>query len=131
MKATDRRTCGNCACFARMKPDGSITDDETAQPVCRRTPPGGRLARVEMPVLKDGQPVLDRFDRPRMEAREVLQIGYSPTDPTAVCFDGWRPSGTLPGSRWELDAMLADLDPIMAHLLQATGFRPPPASNAN
>jgi len=124
MKATERRTCQNCACFARMRPDGSITDDETAQPVCRRTPPGGRLARVEVPVIHNGEPVLDKFQRPRMEAREVLQIGYSPTAPDAVCYDGWRPLGTAPGARWELDVMMADFEPMFAQLMGMTGLHP-------
>ncbi len=96
----DVRTCGNCACFARMMPDGSVVStSEAAQDtasVCRRTPPGGRYERREVPVVRDGAPVIDR-GRPRMEARQVLQIGYPPTVDTAVCWDGWRPLGTKPG----------------------------------
>lgn len=96
------RTCRNCACFARQKPDGTIMppDDEEYMGICRRMTPGGRFARVELPVLKDGEPVLNRAGKPQLEVRNVLQIGYPPVIPEAVCFDGWRPEGTEPGARW-------------------------------
>jgi len=94
------RVCGNCACFARMLPDGTVV--ETTEPgqdhatVCRRDPPAARFERREVPVIRDGAPVMDR-GRPRMEARQVLQIGYRPMTETATCYDGWRKLGTLPG----------------------------------
>jgi hypothetical protein len=104
------RTCANCACFAYMLPDGSVLDsseqpapDALAPPgtVCRRSTPGAQQRRMDVPVHdpQNGSPVLDRQGRQRMESRLVMQIGYPFTLPTAVCFDGWRPLGTLPGER--------------------------------
>lgn len=97
------RSCSNCACFARMTPDGSLAEPSTtlegAQPVCRRSPPNGRYQLMDIPVFdpKTGAPVLDKQDRQRVERRNVLQIGYPPVVPSAVCWDGWRPTGTEPG----------------------------------
>lgn len=96
------RTCANCACFAHMKPDGTIVADGAAgyQTVCRRNVPGARAVRVEVPRILDGKPVLDRIGRPVMEPASAFQYGYQPTPADAVCFDGWRPAGTLPGDDW-------------------------------
>jgi hypothetical protein len=92
------RTCANCACFARMKPDGSIVPGESEyQTVCRRHAPGARQVTIDVPVMKDGQPVLDGRQRPRIERVAAFQFGYQPTAPELVCFDGWRPIGTPPG----------------------------------
>jgi hypothetical protein len=91
--------CGNCACFARISIESGTVlarDDETGMPVCRRQTPGGRFVRAEVPVIHDGKPVIDR-GKPRLEAKQVLQVGYPPVLPDWVCWDGWRPQGTRPG----------------------------------
>lgn len=102
------RTCSNCACFARMQPDGSVLlgpppPDETAigQPVCRRITPNGRYSLHDVPLFdpKTGAPINDARGRQRVERRNVLEIGYPPVVPEAVCFDGWRKLGTEPGER--------------------------------
>lgn len=98
------RSCANCACFARMRQDGSIAPPDSAladaQPICRRFPPQARQARVGVPVLdRNGQPVRDAKGGVRTEPKAVMMMGYPPVIPTAVCYDGWRPLGTLPGER--------------------------------
>ncbi len=115
------RTCVNCACFGRMAPDGSMTNSHSdTVPVCRRNPPGARQQRVEVPVLQDGHPVMDR-GRPRMTAQQAIVIGYPATAPEATCFDGWRPPGTLPGVRWETQRMLEGFMPMFEKALVQSG----------
>jgi hypothetical protein len=119
------RICANCACFSAMTEKGEIIDpasNSEAMRVCRRNPPGGRMVRVEAPVHdpKTGAPVIDR-GRPRLQAKQVLQIGYQPTIETASCFDGWRPLGTLPGERWETQRMLGGFLPFLQKALIQAG----------
>jgi hypothetical protein len=98
MDQQNERTCANCACFARMKPDGMIVDTEwDSHPVCRRSPPGARQVQVDVPITKDGLPVFDPKGKPRTERVQAFQFGYQPIAPELVCFDGWRPKGTKPG----------------------------------
>lgn len=113
---TTTRTCATCACSQAISlTDGSVqaTKPQTAADminalgspavglVCRRNPPNGRQVRAQRPVMmmKDGvpTPVTDRNGRPRLEEVQEMQIGWGATGPAAVCFDGWRPEGTLPG----------------------------------
>lgn len=116
------RMCANCACFAAMTPEGDVLDPDTApaelQRVCQRSTPGGRMARVEVPVFdpKTGAPVMRRAGEQRTEARQVLQIGYPPTVATARCFDGWRPLGTLPGENYKLANVERVLLPMCAQI---------------
>jgi hypothetical protein len=83
-----------------MRPDGSIVEKDPApelQTVCRRNPPGARQVHVDVPVMRDGQPIMDGKGKPRTERMLGFQYGYQPTAPELVCFDGWRPAGTKPG----------------------------------
>lgn len=109
------RQCCNCACFARMLPDGQVVSPHEATHegmlICQLETPASRLGHKEIPVLKDGQPVMDR-GRPRMERVQVVEIGYKPVTPGATCFKGWRPVGTLPGDNWQLQRLL----PMVAEL---------------
>lgn len=118
------RTCANCACFAGMLEDGNIVDI-TARPeamrVCRRNPPGARYQRVEVPVMHNGAAVVIK-GVPRMEAKQVLQIGFPPTIETATCWDGWRPAGTLPGVRWESQRMIEAFLPMLEKALVQSGI---------
>lgn len=134
------RRCENCACFARMTMDGSILEPDAPTPekeqvftVCRRLTPGGRQVRTEVPAFnpQTGAPIMDpRTNKQRMEMGTVMQIGYPHTLPTAVCYDGWRPLGTLPGDNFTLTDWQATVMPM---LRQAFGiaFAPtlPPASD--
>lgn len=101
------RTCANCACYTLMAPDGSILEKSDNLPhgtmtVCRLRPPGARPVRVELPMTdREGKPLLRRDGSPQTQAREVMQIGYPATVPSATCFEGWRALGTVPGSRQE------------------------------
>lgn len=122
----DLRNCSNCACFAGMLEDGTVIDPATnpdAMRVCRRNPPGGRMVRVEVPVYdpKTGAPVMDR-GKPRMQAKQVLQIGYQPAVEHGVCFDGWRPLAVLPGVRWESQRMVEGLLPFLQKALVQSGI---------
>lgn len=95
------RTCGNCACMARMLPDGRIVDDgRSGHPVCRRSTPGARYVPVQRAVIVNDQPQLDARGRPRMESVQELQIGYPPVTESATCWDGWRPLHVPPGERY-------------------------------
>lgn len=111
-------TCANCACFAHMLPDGTVLPRDSTrqegQTVCRRSPPGGRWARVEVPVYDQatGEPLMRRPGVPRLEAKQVLEIGYPPAVPGGVCFDGWRPVETRPGE----NAHLREVLPMLAEL---------------
>jgi len=100
------RRCANCACFVYMSPDGTVgADPSIGQPVCRRNPPMGRYTNADVAVFDaKGEPVLDRAGRPRVERRQVLQLGYPPVLADGVCFDGWRPAETLPGELWPWSA---------------------------
>lgn len=111
------RTCANCACFAHMLPDGTVlaSDSKRAegQTVCRRAPPGGRWVEVEVPVYDaTGAPVMRRPGVPRMERKQVLEIGYPPAVHSGLCYDGWRPIGTRPGD----NVHLAEVLPMVAEL---------------
>lgn len=106
MSTLQTRSCANCACFARMRKDGAIVDDGSpdlldpdTQTVCRRNIPGARQVRIDVPELRDGQPVLDKIGRPLTRPTTIFQYGYQPIPPTAVCFDGWRAIGALPGEK--------------------------------
>lgn len=117
------RTCANCACFGRMDGNGAMVDTPADSiPVCRRNTPGARQQRVEVPVLDPTTkaPVVDR-GRPRMMAQQALVIGYPATAPDAVCFDGWRPAGTLPGERWDTQRMVQGFRPFMERALIQSG----------
>lgn len=118
------RTCGNCACFAHMLPDGTVLPRDSkptegmaspyGQTVCRRSPPVGRWVEVEVPVFDPttGAPVMRRPGVQRMERKQVLEIGYPPAVHTGLCYDGWRPIGTRPGD----NAHLAEVLPMVAEL---------------
>lgn len=101
-EGSQTRSCANCACFARMLPDGTMTaSTDKGQPVCRRNTPGGRYVNADVPVFDaKGNPIMDAKGHPRLERRQVLQIGYPAVTPEAVCWDGWRPIEARPGEMW-------------------------------
>jgi len=76
--APDRR-CENCACAVLVKHPVELN---RTQLLCRKEPP--MIVHQEAEV--GGQ---------RMRA---MQLTYRPTSAELVCFDGWRPIGTLPGA---------------------------------
>ena len=87
------RTCGNCACFH------VITDENNPnnkQGFCRLDPANMTKARVEVPRIRNGQPVM-KDGRPVMEMGEQIAFFYKPTMSSLVCFSGWRPIGAEPG----------------------------------
>lgn len=91
---TDARTCANCACvFIAQHPQTG-----EAQAFCRRNPPLHQLMRVEVPRLdREGKPVVGKNGNVIMEPGQQEFYLYPPTLEKLVCFDGWRPVGTLPG----------------------------------
>lgn len=120
--ATQPRTCATCACFTAMTPEGELLDTDAAPPdvqrVCRRNTPGARMVRAEVPVFdpKTGAPVMRRPGEQRTETRQIMQIGYAPAVSTGVCFDGWRPLGTLPGENYKLANVERTLLPLCAQI---------------
>ena len=103
--AEETRTCSNCACHAwhdkktGQKVEGGAVD---AVIMCHRNPPQGRPMRVQQPVMTmvDGHPraVKDAKGHPRVHEVEMIVMGYHAVGPEEVCYDGWRPLGTLPGA---------------------------------
>ena len=98
------RNCGTCACFAtdngqgepaQVKPNAAVPAN--TQGLCRLNPPGARRVRAEQPVIVNGNPMIDRNGKPRMEPIEVLELAYPPTVSDAVCWHGWLPRWALPG----------------------------------
>ncbi len=107
------RTCANCACFGRLQPDGTMAarDDEKVPAVCRRFAPVTQRMRMMIPAIDaHGHPITDRSGQQRMTEQVGFSMGYPATKPEAVCFDGWRPEGYLPGQRFA-DAEYSIPDP--------------------
>jgi hypothetical protein len=97
----ETRTCATCACFARVKQDGTVAAAlEEAAPSCRRFAPSMQMARIEVPSMSaTGKQLIDGKGKPRTEFVNQLIVIYPPTRAGLVCFDGWRPLGTLPGEK--------------------------------
>jgi len=72
------RTCANCACSLEVT---NLQQISVKQLVCRRNPP---------------QVMAQQDKQGRLIGMSLVQ---SPTEKSLVCFDGWRPAGTLPGDR--------------------------------
>lgn len=77
------RTCATCACSHAMKHPQLLNQ---TQMVCRRN--GLMLATMNVQTA----------DGPRPQQG----LMYALTQPEAVCFDGWRSIGTLPGDTQQL-----------------------------
>lgn len=98
------RTCANCACYQLR------TEQNQTQAFCRRNTPLAQMVRVEMAVIRDGHPVIDKqTGKPATRPGEQLMYLYPPTQESMVCFDGWRPADTLPGDRWEINLSMKPL----------------------
>jgi hypothetical protein len=89
------RCCGNCACsYVIVQPERKVATPEgppqpmRRQVVCRRAPP----YEIEFQFTEKG-----RLGAP--EVRTVRGLVQSPTTDDSICFDGWRPLGTLPGEK--------------------------------
>jgi len=95
MEVTDR-TCANCACHWIQE---NAQNPMEKQSFCRRDPPKAAQMRGETPRMKDGKAVMGRDNKPIMENVMVWAFLYNPTQPSLVCFDGWRPAETLPGEK--------------------------------
>lgn len=91
------RDCQNCACYFE-----SVNPENPAQyqGFCRRWPAEfsqtrGQVPRIDpvtrLPMMKNGQPVMNN--------ELISGFLYKPTQRQGTCFDGYRPLGTLPGSR--------------------------------
>jgi len=72
------RTCANCACSIEVTNPQAIGQKQL---ICRRNAPQ-LIAQHD----KHGKVV-------------GVSLVQAPTDKSLVCFDGWRPAGTLPGDR--------------------------------
>lgn len=92
---TDRK-CSTCACFITAPVPG----ESRLQGMCRRFAPTAQRVRISVPVMKDGKPVMQKFDPTKPLTQEVTQLGYlyELTEADLVCFDGWRPLGSKPGN---------------------------------
>jgi hypothetical protein len=87
---SENRTCANCACSITQEANG------IKQLFCRLNPAIGKMVRTQVPRIIKGQPQI-RDGKPVMEQGEMLGFMFAPTMASLVCFDGWRPMGTLPG----------------------------------
>lgn len=86
----EERTCANCACSFVQEAN------RQKQMFCRLNPAVAKMVRTEVPRIIKGQPQM-RDGKPVMEPGEMLGFMFSPTLENLVCYDGWRPIGTLPG----------------------------------
>lgn len=108
------RTCATCACsMVQTNPN----DPKHQQLFCRLDPPTYHLVEVEVPRIKDGQPVSNPRG-PGFLTDKVQQsmYAYKPTDAKLVCFKGWRPIGTEPGRhdiRKDAQALMDIMEPIL------------------
>ena len=88
------RNCSTCACYFQMT---NTEEPHKVQAFCRRSPADLTEVRSQeqrrdntgRPVFKDGRPV--------MQPATVTGFLFKAALPEGVCFDGWRPKGTLPG----------------------------------
>ncbi len=102
---TEKRTCANCACH--IVETNSLLKMEK-QSFCRRDPGTAAQVRGERPRMIDGVLQNDRrTGKPIMENVMEMAFLYKPTMPELVCFDGWRPMGTLPGIGFVSDNEIA------------------------
>jgi hypothetical protein len=106
-----KRTCSNCACCIVQQ---NAQNPMEKQSFCQRDTPMFTRIRVERPRMRDGQPVIDRTGKPILEMGEEGIYLYKPTLPTLVCFDGWRPLGTLPGDDPVRTSYLSNVQPLLA-----------------
>lgn len=91
------RTCANCACHHLQEMNNNSLQKQS---FCRRNTPAYGVAEVEVPRLdKDKNPTKGRDGKLIMERAQQGMYLYPPTLPTLVCYDGWRPMGSLPGAR--------------------------------
>src|SRR5271156_6822026 len=87
---SETRTCNNCSCSIIQEANG------VQQMFCRLNPAIGKMVRTQIPRIIRGQPQF-RDGKPIMEQGEMLGFMFAPTMASLVCFDGWRPLGTVPG----------------------------------
>jgi hypothetical protein len=91
------RSCSNCACSMIQEHPANPMEKQT---FCRKNPPLFQQLRMEVPRKdKAGNIITGRDNKPIMENEIVGAFLYMPTNPDMVCFDGWRPMGTLPGEK--------------------------------
>jgi hypothetical protein len=110
------RTCSNCACF--FVKEGLTPAGMVSQSFCRKNPPMHAVGEVDVPAMRNGEPIVDRDGKPRMMKEKRDFYIYAPTLPDLVCFDGWRERSELPGQRLNFD-----VDRIQAAIpLLAEGF---------
>jgi|ERR1700678_83690 len=104
-KVDEPRTCLNCAC--RMQAP-SVENTTGMQSFCRRNTPGSQMVSVEIPRLdRNRNAIIGKDGKPIMEIGKARAYGYPPTEDSMVCFDGWRPVGTLPGDKDDMNKLLA------------------------
>jgi hypothetical protein len=88
-----KRSCENCACFHVMTDSNNPNHN---QGFCRLDPPQMTQARMEVPRMFKGEPVI-KNGKPVMEMGTQIAFFYKPMAKELVCFSGWRPIGTEPG----------------------------------
>lgn len=93
------RNCANCACSELIE---NKLQPGTTQLFCRRNPASAMQFRAERPRLINNEMTIDRkTQKPVMETFQDVAYLYQPTQPSLVCFDGWRPMGALPGPDYQ------------------------------
>jgi hypothetical protein len=111
------RTCATCACSDVQKDQ---TNPLVSQMFCRRDPPMAQQMRVELPVIRDGKPVMQKNDptKPLTTAGVQMAYMYKPTLANLTCFDGWRPMGAEPGRAMDsADSILAIMKKLHTDLM--------------
>ncbi len=94
---TEIRNCANCACS--LEKENSLNKMEK-QLFCRRNVAQAVPFRAERPRILNGEVMIDkRTNKPQVESFQDVAYMHAPTAPELVCYDGWRPIGTLPGDK--------------------------------
>lgn len=110
------RSCANCACGFEVQNPNVVGEKQL---FCRRNEPTAAEMRVDMPrVLRDGSVATGKDGKPIMESGKQVVYLYKPTHPSMVCFDGWRPVGTLPGEKGQSDG---EIDALIAKYIRGIG----------
>ncbi len=126
------RNCGNCACYFEMAHPLNALE---RQGFCRRFSVNAQAMRVQVPrVDEHGAPIVSKLDkRPVVDVREEVLYVNAVTAAQLVCFDGWRPVGSLPGESLN-DSNLRRSAELLSPILEASLAQVPddaPAGLAN
>lgn len=110
------RECGNCACYFQM---GNPALPGQPQGFCRRFSPDLQELRGLQPRRdpRSGEVVMGKDNQPVMEPAKTTGYIFKPATRQGICFDGWRPLGTLPGEQ-PISTLIRSLAPQLRPVIE-------------